>query len=121
MNDDVLVAVVAADGGGLLVRYWAGKGDTSICGGPLPISLTYVQLEATLTDANNRWVASLAEVVAVNARSAVVEVEGDVCAALPVIWKEDLAPSEGQLEAAAALALDEGFRALVTAATPPPP
>lgn len=118
-TDDVAVAVVAADGGGVNVRYWAGKGDESLCAPALPVQLTYVQLEATLVDANDRWVASIAEVVAVEPASAVVEVDGDVCEALAKVFTDDLLPSEEQLNAAADAGLDEGFRQVLSLLAPP--
>jgi hypothetical protein len=115
LKQDASVSVSASDGA-VSMRYWGGDKDISDCAPAMKISLTYVQLEGVLVDANDRFVASFGELVAVppQAKKQTVARKGrDSCALAVDVFAQELAPTEGELVDTARAALDAGFRALV--------
>jgi hypothetical protein len=114
-REEASVAVGDNEGGGVLVRYWAGKGDESLCPPAMKVPLTSVQLEGALLDAGGRAIASFAEVVVAQppAMRVELEVESDRCATITDAFTDEFVPSETELVSAARAALETGFASIV--------
>jgi hypothetical protein len=114
LKQDIAISV-AETNGAYVIRYWAGKEDISSCAPALKVPLTEVQFEGVLVDANERVVASFAEIAAaepLNKHLTLVTHGRDACETIASAFSDDLLPNETELDAAARQALGAAFQTL---------